>query len=747
MTTLDSARVQMLAAGMPEFPPGHPVVTDRIIRYGTKKRAWYILRELVLRSGKVVVVGAFGIWGRLDPQKIDIDWQGFSDEERAETKRKDEEAERKRANKAEERAHLAANRAQQQWNAARWGGEAPYLKRKGVSPQKGLRHFADGTLIVPMIDYLANPPVLRGMQKIAPDGSKRYSSGMAKAATMCRFGKPRDGDPLFVVEGVATGLSVREALVSDEGKTPTVFVAFDCPNLASAGRALRKLFPSSPIVFCADDDWQTEGNPGKTKALEISGEVRNSTVCWPVWEGERESGWTDFNDLHASRGLHFARAQLHQALLRVAQGISTPKNASAKIIDDNDEWRARLLVKRGQLVDCRENVFWVLTSHPEWSGTVAFDEFANRIVKRKPAPWGGTAGEWTEADDARVGVWFVDRMGYSIKAMGNIMAAVMLAADEAKFHPVREYLSCLEWDQRPRVDEWPVRFLGCRHSEYVRLVGRFFLLNMIARVMDPGCIMRAVPVLEGPQERGKSTALSVLGGEYFSDTPFRVGEADACLAIQGVWVYEIGEMQQFGRAEAAAVKQFVSSRVDHYRPPYGRRHINVPRQTVFAGSINEATYLRDWTGNTRFHPIRCVEEHEIDTDGLRAERNQLLAEAYVLYQKGARRYPTREEAESLFAPEQEARMQEAAWEGLILDELERTTYKSTDVHSVLVEVVKVDPARITDKMMADVGRILARAGWTQSRPRKDGQRKRIYTRPDRPVLAASNVGDDDDIPF
>ncbi len=740
----------MIAAGMPEFPPGHPMVADRIIRYGPKKRAWYILRELFLRSGKAVVVGGFGIWGRLDAQKIEIDWKGFSDEERAETKRRYEEAEAARAKKAQERAEHAANRAQSQWSAARWGGEAPYLTRKGVKPEKGLRHFADGTLVVPMVDYLSDPPRLLGVQKIAADGTKRYSAGMAKAGAMCRFGKPRAGEPILVAEGVATALSLRQAMTDADGRAPAIFVAFDCPNLAPAGRALRRLFPGSAIVFCADDDWKTDGNPGRTKALEISAEIGNSTACWPSWDGEREPKWTDFNDLHASRGLSFVRAQVEVAISRTAKGISTPKGASAKIVDEADAWRERLLIKRGQLVDCRENVFWVLKMHPEWSGIIAFDEFANRVVKRKPAPWGGEPGEWTEADDARVGVWFVSKMGYSIKAMGNIMAAVMLAADEARFHPVREYLERLQWDQEPRVDEWAGRFLGCRQSEYVRLVGRFFLLNMIARVMEPGCIMRAVPVLEGPQERGKSTALSILGGDYFSDTPFRVGEADACLAIQGVWVYEIGEMQQFGKAEAAAVKQFVSSRVDHYRPPYGRRHVNVPRQTVFAGSINEATYLRDWTGNTRFHPIRCVEAQEIDLDGLHGARDQLLAEAFSLYKQGARRYPTREEAESLFAPEQEARMQEAAWEGLILDELDRTVYRTTDVHRILTEVVKVDPARITDKMMADVGRILTRAGWVASRPRVNGQRKRIYTRPEAnymPAKAAANGEAADDIPF
>jgi putative DNA primase/helicase len=742
----------MLAAGMPEFPPGHPVVADRIIRYGPKKRAWYILRELVLRSGKVVVVGGYGIWGRTDPQKVDVDWSGLSDEERTETGRKYEEAERRRQEKAEERAHLAANRAQSQWNAARWGGEAPYLKRKGVSPKKGLRHFADGTLVVPMVDYLADPPALRGVQKIAADGTKRYSSGMAKAGAMCRFGKPRDGDPIVVVEGVATGLSVLEALSSMEGRAPSVFVAFDCPNLAPAGRALRKLFPSSPIVFAADDDWQTDANPGKTKALEISQEIGGSTVCWPVWDGTREAGWTDFNDLHVTRGLAFVSEQLQAALRRLAQGISTPKGASAaRVVEDKDSWRERLLVKRGQIVDCRENVFWVLLKHPQWQGVIGFDEFANRVVKRKPAPWGGALGEWTEADDARVGVWFVDQMGYSIKAMNNIMSAVMLAGDEARFHPVRLYMRSLRWDDTGRIDApWMHRYMGAKPTEYVRLVGRFFFLNLVARVMDPGCIMRAVPVLEGPQERGKSTALSIIGGEWFADTAFQVGSPDAGRGLQGVLLYEISEMQQFNRAEAAAVKQFVSSRVDHYRPAYGRRHVNVPRQTVFAGSINEAQYLRDWTGNTRFNPVHCVEDGEIDLDALRRDRDQLFAEAVALYDQGARRFPTREESERLFAPEQEARMQEPAWEGKILDGLGAHTVRTVTVTWVLEEIVKVDAARITDAMMAHVGRILTKAGWKQTQPRTpDGKRQRVYTRPEEsiPAFTPSKSGDDDDIPF
>jgi predicted P-loop ATPase len=82
-----------------------------------------------------------------------------------------------------------------------------------------------------------------------------------------------------------------------------------------------------------------------------------------------------------------------------------------------------------------------------------------------------------------------------------------------------------------------------------------------------------------------------------------------------VWVYEIGEMQQFGRAEAAAVKQFVSSRVDHYRPPYGRR-TSTFRARPSSPARSTSAYLRDWTGNTRFHPVAASRSGEIDLDGL-----------------------------------------------------------------------------------------------------------------------------------
>jgi putative DNA primase/helicase len=183
-----------------------------------------------------------------------------------------------------------------------------------------------------------------------------------------------------------------------------------------------------------------------------------------------------------------------------------------------------------------------------------------------------------------------------------------------------------------------VRYLGAVDTPYHRLVGRFFLINLVRRVYEPGCIMRSVPVLEGAQDKGKSTALRLLAQPWFSDTPFKVGDKDSYQQIQGVMVYEISELESFTRAEATAVKAFVSSTEDNFRAPYERQNEKHPRQTVFAATTNAVEYLKDWTGNTRFWPLACGQE--IDLDGLADAREQLLAEALALYRHGERTYPT-----------------------------------------------------------------------------------------------------------
>src|SRR5256885_4362531 len=75
----------------------------------------------------------------------------------------------------------------------------------------------------------------------------------------------------------------------------------------------------------------------------------------------------------------------------------------------------------------------------------------------------------------------------------------------------------------------------------------------------------------------------------------------------------------------------MSRTADRFRPPYGMRLVESPRQCVFAGTVNHSTYLRDETGGRRFWPVACG---RIDVEALARDRDQLWAEAKARFEAG-----------------------------------------------------------------------------------------------------------------
>jgi len=406
-------------------------------------------------------------------------------------------------------------------------------------------------------------------------------------------------------------------------------------------------------------------------------------------------------------------------------------------------WRKRLLLnERNKPRDCRENIFLVLENHREWQGVIAYDEFANRVVKRKPPPYErGEAGVWTGIDDLRLGHWMAQMENIVVRSTQALVDAIGLCASNHVFHPVREWLDGLVWDGTPRRDDWLTEGLGVEKTEYAMRCGRYFLGNLVARIFEPGCIMRSVPVLEGAQERGKSTALRLLvGDEWFSDTHFDVGGKDAYQTIQGIWLYEISEMSSFNKSEAARVKEFVSSVSDNFRPPYERRNVKVMRQVCFAGTTNESIYLKDWTGNTRFWPLKTG---EIELQWISDQREQLFAEAMHFHRKGERRHPTREESKRLFEPQQEERELQHPWQPMIQAWLKASTLQRVTIGDVLTECLKFERAKLLDSHGVTVGRIMTRLGWERKRE-PGGTREWYY---ERPAKAPGPPIDDIEVPF
>lgn len=418
-------------------------------------------------------------------------------------------------------------------------------------------------------------------------------------------------------------------------------------------------------------------------------------------------------------------------------GGFTPPPAGAGSGDD-DGWRWRLIQKKGQLADCRENVYLILRHHPAWRGVLWADEFARKIIKRRPAPWECASdfepdSEWAEDDDLRLGLWLAQHEDLLVQSAGNLTASVGWAAREQRCHPVLEYLDPLVWDGVDRLGHWLTDYLGVKPGEYTRLVGTFFLIGMVARIYQPGCQMRAMPIFEGAQFRGKSTALRILGGRWFGDTPIDLNNKDAYQLIQGKWLYEIAELDAFNRAESTRIKAFVSSPEDRFRAPYDRAPKDWKRYTVFGGTTNQDEYFKDQTGNTRYWPLKVEEVDMINLAGLAEARDQLFAEAVHRYKAGERWHPTREEQARLFEPQQADREIVDPWQVLIERWLRREEFTDTKVTktTLLTECLKIEAGKLDNarQMSMRVGLAMKRIGWHKRRE-SSGSREWYYQRPD-----------------
>jgi putative DNA primase/helicase len=376
-----------------------------------------------------------------------------------------------------------------------------------------------------------------------------------------------------------------------------------------------------------------------------------------------------------------------------------------------------------------------LARDPAWAGVLALCELDQRIVFRRPPPFRGGDGDWTigtpvrERDVDEMRLWFEEVRGVSFGKQ-RIVDALRLVAHRNAFHPVQQYLETLSWDGVPRVDRWLEDYCAVvpestNHASLVRSVARKWLLSCVARAMTPGCKVDTMLILEGRQGIGKSTALSALAGEgLHSDAAIDFGSREACQVLQGIWIFELAELDAILRRDTSTIKAFLSRASDRFRVPYGRTAETVPRSVVFCGTVNHGSYLRDTTGNRRFWVVRC--DGPLDTEGLRVARDSLWAEAVHLYRQGES-WHLDAAHEAGMRDEHESRLEEdpfeerlAAWTSPRTDEKGELPYAMTEIlQAGLGLPAHAHNPRVTGRVSA----VLAKLGY---RKRKRGGEPRTY---------------------
>jgi predicted P-loop ATPase len=411
-------------------------------------------------------------------------------------------------------------------------------------------------------------------------------------------------------------------------------------------------------------------------------------------------------------------------------------------------WQAELTHKKigNSVIPSRRNIEQILEHDEQWQGVLGYNKFTRKTVKMKNPPYRlSELGEWQDTDDINTAIW-LEKHYNLIASPQKVSDVIKIIAQHHKFHPVRDYLTERDWDGKPRVDRWLSVYLGVLDTEYARLVGKTWLISAVARILDPGCKVDNVLILEGEQGLYKSTALRLLCQDdaWFNDTPFDLGSKDAFLTISGKWIIELAELDSFNKADSARAKAFFSSPVDTYREPYGRHTVSVPRQCVFAGSVNKESYLKDETGNRRYLPVECT---TIDLAGIKAARDQLWAEAYQMYMNGEQWWTN---ANFPFIKEQqEARFEVDVWESTLVKYLDGTLPSPNEamgtdntnqkppvptpkneitLTQLLAEALQIPIDKQDRRVQSRVGSILKKLGWKRKRRRKEGGREYVYSR-------------------
>lgn len=247
-----------------------------------RRNGWYVLHANGIASG------AFGSWKHGDCHT----WTSRAPADQREARhlrQQIEQARRQREAEQRMRQQAAADKARILWRQALPAEPAhPYLLSKCVQPH-GLRQIGQ-VLLVP----LSIAGQLVNIQRIEPDGSKRFLSGGRVKGCCSPIGSIQPGQPLYLCEGWATGATIHESTGA------AVACSMNAGNLLPAGELLRQRYPDAVLIVAGDDDRLTEGNPGRT-AAEKTAEALGCQFVMPAWPDNAPLSLSDFNDLTAWR--------------------------------------------------------------------------------------------------------------------------------------------------------------------------------------------------------------------------------------------------------------------------------------------------------------------------------------------------------------------------------------------------------------------------------------------------------------
>lgn len=302
--------------------------------------------------------------------------------------------------------------------------------------------------------------------------------------------------------------------------------------------------------------------------------------------------------------------------------------------------------------------------------------------------------------------------------------AVVEIAGQNRFDPVADYLNSntsapLPMEQWQRLDQ---HLLGINDPIAASFLPRY-LVSAVARVFEPGASVRQVPVLVGPQWRGKSALGRILFGSGHWVEGIGSLEKDDLMKAHTAWGVELAELDGVTRrSDQEKLKAFLTERVDTYRKPYDRSPERHDRRFVFWASSNSPP-LRDSTGSTRFVTIP-IPDRMLPLDWAEQNRDAIWARAVEQYRAGVEWDKCEQDERDLIAARNEDFTEVDPWTEQIRLHLNRRKAEGMVPAQIpdILEAIGVSTERQGNRESKRVRQIAEALGWTYGRKRINNER-------------------------
>ena len=291
-------------------------------------------------------------------------------------------------------------------------------------------------------------------------------------------------------------------------------------------------------------------------------------------------------DYFKNKYTFLGKFQKTQQKIKISNALT---NASLEITTD----------EKGKVIQTLENLEKIILSITP----IAYNELTDVIEIRDKQ---GKIKPLEKRDKELFRMEIEKRFKFKAKVI-DLDTAIISASDKFRYHPIKNQILGVSWDEQPRAESFFIDVLGVEDNVYNRECTRKWLLASLTRLFDNGVKFDEMIILQGGQGIGKSTTLQRLSLGYYTDITEKISD-EVTFKVMRTWLVELSELSTMMKTDSDSFKAWLSATKDTVRKKYSTDPNDYPRTFTVLGTTNNKEILKDRTGNRRYWLMYCEKD-------------------------------------------------------------------------------------------------------------------------------------------